>query len=137
MEALDKQVYVTEDVLSRLGKLLGAKVTTEGEHLRELRRRIDLASVVSPENMPSSVITIGSRFQLKDLETGDVMTYTLVLPKRARLEQGYVSVLAPIGAQLLGAREGETITFKTPMSARRLRIEFVYAPSLAPMTAPI
>lgn len=137
MEAAQSQVYLTEDILGRLSRLLGDSASSDNDYLRELRRRIDDAAVVSPENMPASVITIGSRFRLKDLDTGDTMTYTLVLPKRARLEQGYVSVLAPIGALLLGAREGDTITFKTPMSARRLRIEFVYAQAPAKLTAPI
>lgn len=137
MDTAQQNICITEDVLDRINRLLGAKTPTESEHLRELRRRIEDASVVSPENMPVDIVTIGSRFQLKDLETGDLMTYTLVLPKRARFEQGYVSVLVPIGAQLLGAREGETITFKTPVSTRRLRIELVYAPSQAPMTTPI
>ncbi len=137
MEASNNKIRITEDLIDRLNRLLGPKSATERDHLRELRRRIEDATVVSPENMPPDVVTIGSRFQLKDLETGDLMTYTLVLPKRARIEQGFVSVLAPIGAQLLGAREGETITFSTPVSTRRLRIELVYAPSPSPMTAPI
>lgn len=137
MEAALSQVYLTEDVLARLSRLVGDRVSADNDHLSELRRRIEDAAVVSPENMPRGVITIGSRFQLKDLDTGDTTACTLVLPKRARIEQGYVSVLAPIGAQLLGAREGDTITFTTPMSTRRLRVELVYAPAAANLTAPI
>lgn len=134
MEAVDKQIYLTEQARDRLSDLLGSGRASNSK-LETLRKRVQLATIVSPENMPGGRITIGSRFRLKDLDTGDIMEYALVLPKRAKLEQGYVSVLAPIGAQLLGAKESDVITFKTPMSTRRLRIEHVYMQAAAPLTA--
>jgi regulator of nucleoside diphosphate kinase len=49
-----------------------------------------------------------------------------VLPEDADVEQGKVSVLAPVGAALLGLETGQAIDWKFPAGEiRRLRVEEV------------
>ena len=46
--------------------------------------------------------------------------------------QGKPSVLAPMGAALLGAREGQVVIFKTPGGVRSLKVvKIVYQPETA------
>jgi regulator of nucleoside diphosphate kinase len=57
---------------------------------------------------------------------------TIVLPWEADPQSGCVSVLAPLGTALLGARIGETVTWSTGGTDRRLRIEeLLYQPEAA------
>ena len=44
---------------------------------------------------------------------------TLVFPEAADPEEGRISVLAPLGAALLGCRVGETVEFRVPGGAAR------------------
>jgi regulator of nucleoside diphosphate kinase len=37
------------------------------------------------------------RAELVDLETNEVMQFTLVLPRDAKIDEGKISVLAPLG----------------------------------------
>ena len=85
-----------------------------------------------PEAVPPHVVTLGSRVRLRDLDTGDVGEYTLVLPGRADFRAGRVSVLAPVGTALLGQQEDDVVEWVVPAGRKRFRIEAVmYQPERA------
>jgi len=88
----------------------------------ELRR----AEIVTPEAIPSDVITMNSRAELLDLETNEVMQFTLVLPRDAKIDEGKISVLAPLGTAMLGYRVGDEFEWHVPYGVRRLKVTNVY-----------
>ena len=88
----------------------------------ELRR----AEIVTPEAIPSDVITMNSRAELVDLETNEVMQFTLVLPRDAKIDEGKISVLAPLGTAMLGYRVGDEFEWHVPYGGRRLKVTNVY-----------
>ena len=51
--------------------------------------------------------------------------YRLVLPAQADYEKKRISVLAPVGAALLGYRTGDQVDWPVPGGVRSLRIEQV------------
>ncbi|HYJ04089.1 MAG TPA: GreA/GreB family elongation factor, partial [Chthoniobacterales bacterium] len=55
------------------------------------------AKIVGADEIPADVITMNSRAELLDLETGERMEFTLVFPMDANIEAGKISVLAPLG----------------------------------------
>jgi len=125
MEPRPRRIYITDPDRRRLLSLLPARGPLGGGPAGALRAGLETAAVVASEQLPPGVVTLGRGFRLRDLETEEEAEYTLVLPDLADLARGHISVLAPIGASLLGAQERETITFSTPLSTRRLRIEAV------------
>ena len=88
----------------------------------ELRR----AEIVAPEAIPSDVITMNSLAELVDLETNEVMQFTLVLPRDAKIDEGKISVLAPLGTAMLGYRVGDEFKWHVPYGVRRLKVTNVY-----------
>ena len=77
-----------------------------------------------------------SRVRVRDLADeaapAAAETYTLVYPDEANIPERKLSVLAPMGAALLGAREGQVVEFQTPGGARRLKVvKVVYQPETA------
>jgi regulator of nucleoside diphosphate kinase len=88
----------------------------------ELRR----AEIVTPEAIPSDVITMNSRAELVDLETNEIMQFTLVLPRDAKIDEGKISVLAPLGTAMLGYRVGDEFEWHVPYGVRRLKVANVY-----------
>lgn len=100
--------------------------------LGALERQLDSAVVVKSEEVPRDVVTMNSRVRVRDLATRETLDVTLVFPALTALEQGRVSVLAPMGLALLGAREGEVVEWLTPRGTRRARVErVVYQPEAA------
>src|SRR4029078_11716514 len=94
--------------------------------LRALEGELRSAEIVTPEAIPSDVITMNSRAELVDLETNEVMQFTLVLPRDAKIDEGKISVLAPFGTAMPGYRVGDEFEWPVPYGVRRLKVTNVY-----------
>jgi len=102
------------------------------DDMRGLQAELEHARLVVPAEVPSDVITMNSKARLRDLETDEVVTYTLVFPDQANIEQGKISVVAPVGTAMLGHRVGDEFEWAVPAGAVRLRVEEVlYQPEAA------
>ncbi len=101
-------------------------------HLSDLGEELERGEIVESRVMPPNVITMNSRFRLKDVENGEIHTFTLVYPEEANVDEGKISVLAPVGTAMLGYRVGDTVEWQTPGGLRKLRIEeLLYQPEAA------
>lgn len=94
--------------------------------LSALEGELKRAEIVEPEEIPSDVITMNSRAELLDIESKERMQFTLVLPRDARIEEGKISVLAPLGTAMLGYRVGDDFQWHVPYGVRRLKVTNVY-----------
>jgi regulator of nucleoside diphosphate kinase len=91
-----------------------------------LQRELERAIVVSSEAVPPDVVTMNSRVVYVDETTGERRSVRIVYPAEADASEGRVSVLAPVGAVLLGLSIGQAIDCGFPDgSNRRLRVEDV------------
>ena len=123
-----RTIYINEFDMERLRKLLeDAKVLNRhgNEYLENLEKELSRAQVVAPTEVPADVVTMNSTVSLRDLDTQEEMTVTLVFPKDADMSQSKVSVLAPIGTAMLGYRIRDTFTWNVPDGERRLQVEKV------------
>jgi regulator of nucleoside diphosphate kinase len=93
--------------------------------LMALAGELGRAKVVPRAEIPPDVVAMGSTVRLRDLETGEDETYTLVYPEQADIRENTISVLAPVGTALLGYRAGDTVEWPVPSGIRRFRIEEV------------
>jgi regulator of nucleoside diphosphate kinase len=100
--------------------------------LAGLRDELAHGMVVAPPNVPKSVVTMRSRVRVRDLETDESQTYTLVYPEEADIDEGKLSILAPLATALLGKRTGHVVEFDAPAGLRRLKVEkILYQPEAA------
>jgi regulator of nucleoside diphosphate kinase len=105
---------------------------THSALLAGLKSELQNRDVIAPICVPRGVVTMNSRVRLRDTARGQNETYTLVYPESADITQEKLSVLAPLGAALLGSRTGQTIQVKTPGGIRRLKVErILYQPEAA------
>lgn len=132
-------LYVTESDRATLFRLITSRqpANQDVKSLVDLKGELERAVVVRPEEVPASVVTLGSCVRLRDLDSGERGEYTLVLPGRADFRQGFVSVLAPVGTALLGQQEGDVVEWVVPAGRKRFRIEAVlYQPEAAGVKDP-
>ena len=104
---------VTELDFVRLHKL-GAHRMPAG-----LPDALDLAEQVPSPEVPPDVVTMYSQIEI--LEAGETAPrkLTLCYPGDAEPAQGFVSVLSPVGASLLGLRVGGRAHWHTPQGEPR------------------
>jgi regulator of nucleoside diphosphate kinase len=131
----DKPIQITELDLERLRTLIQDAQFTEyrgSESLVHLQEELDRAEIVAPEEVPEGVVTMNTTVVLLDIETGETETYTLVLPEKADLASGRISVLAPIGTAMLGYEVGDVFEWAVPAGTRHLKVErILYQPEAA------
>jgi regulator of nucleoside diphosphate kinase len=121
-----RQIIITESDRRSLEALLSsefAKVIGPPLRFDELRAELQRAQIVSPDEVPNDVVTMNSQVVLRDLDTDERETFTLVFPTEADIAEGRLSILAPIGTAILGERVGDEIRWRVPDGWRRLTIE--------------
>jgi regulator of nucleoside diphosphate kinase len=131
----ERVIYVTEFDMDRLRKLLqGTRLwsSRDRQYQERLEEELDGAQVMPSDEIPRDVVTMNSRVKVKDLDSGKEIVLTLVFPSDADLEQGRVSIVAPIGTALLGYQVGDTVEWTVPARVRRLKVvEVLYQPEAA------
>jgi regulator of nucleoside diphosphate kinase len=101
-------------------------------NLHALAEELRRAVIVEPQHVPSDVITMNSRAEMFDLDTAEKVTFTLVFPSQANVDEEKISVLAPIGAGMLGYRVGDEFEWQVPSGIRRMRVTKIhYQPEAA------
>ncbi|PUW40682.1 nucleoside diphosphate kinase regulator, partial [Cronobacter sakazakii] len=98
-----------------------------------LNDELDRARMVSPQAMPEDVVTMNSRVKFRDLASGETYERLLVYPQNAGSSPEALSVMAPVGAALLGLRVGDAIRWPLPDgSETHIEVlELLYQPEAA------
>ena len=123
-----RKIYITESDLRRLCNVVATELALDGgsnRHLAELIAELQRAEIVASDEVPDDVVTMNSTVVLRDLETDEVETYTLVYPNHADIARNRLSVLAPVGTAILGYHVGDVIRWRVPSGVRRLRVDEV------------
>ena len=129
----DRVIYITSKDRERLEVITGQMTEAKDRSdLLDLVDELNRAIVVPAEEIPADVITMNSRVRLLDLDKGSAAEYTLVYPAEADAAKGKISIVAPIGAAMIGYREGDEIEWDVPGGRRRFKVEAVlYQPEAA------
>ena len=106
-----EQIILSE---SDFGKLSALLKIARSEHSEFLEQELDRAAIVPDHELPADVVTMNSLVRYLDIESGDEASALLVYPHEANVEKGWVSVLAPLGAALIGLRSGQNIRWPLP-----------------------
>jgi regulator of nucleoside diphosphate kinase len=127
----EETVFTNAD-FDRLQAVLESPRSGPATGAAALRKELQRGKVVSAQEVPKGVVTMNSRVRVRHLDERVSKTYSVVYPADADIGRGKISVLAPIGAALLGARIGQVVEFTAPAGRRRLRVEKVlYQPEAA------
>ena len=93
----------------------------------QLEDEIARADVRAPGDIPADVVTMNSDVVCVDDSTGVEHRLRLVYPDAANAAGHHVSVLAPVGAALLGLAVGQSIDWPMP-GGRVARLRVVRVP---------
>lgn len=74
-----------------------------------LLEEINRAKIHPVNKIPADVVTMHARVEFVDEANGASRTVELVYPADADIAAGRVSIMTPVGAGLIGMREGQSI----------------------------
>lgn len=122
------QITINEQDWLRLEKMLSQVPLSP--YREWLETELDRAQVVPATAVKPGLVTMNSTVRYRDESTGKEKEVTLVYPDEADMQSGKVSVLAPVGAALIGLSVGQVIEWKMPDGRNKtLRVcEVLYQP---------
>jgi regulator of nucleoside diphosphate kinase len=129
-----KDIMITHTDFDRLRGLIDSPRyrRSYASSLAALKDELDRSRVVAPGDVPRGVVTMHSRVRVRDLESQERDTYTLVYPEEADINDGKLSILAPLGIAMLGTRAGQVLKCDAPAGPRQLKVEkILYQPEAA------
>ena len=100
---------LTELDFARLSTLYG----------RPLPEELGTAHLVPSREIAPDIVTMYSQVELAYIDSGHRQKLTLCYPRDAEPALGFVSVLSPIGAALLGLRAGDMARWRLPQGEER------------------
>lgn len=93
---------ISELDAERLDMLLEQPAFADSDIAQALNEELDRAEILPSASIPSHVVTMNSRVRFRDLNTNEEHIRTLVYPAAVKDSQEPLSVMAPLGAALLG-----------------------------------
>ena len=127
-------IHITEQDQQKLRELIRDIPPHSGlrAELTQLIEELDRAVIVGPEEIPHDVVTMNSRIDVEDIDTGEMLSLSLVYPADANLEERKISIFSPIGTAVIGYRIGDVIEWSVPSGIRKLKIKDIqYQPEAA------
>ncbi len=79
-------------------------------------------SKIDVDEIPHDRVGFGTKLEVKNLDTGDAVTYTIVSGDYMDLEQGHISMASPLGRAFLGCERGAEVEVELPAGVRRFEI---------------
>ncbi len=126
---MNHTILLTHDDRRRLGAVL-ENIHADGTERRDYPHSLEAvlkdAQGIDPTELPQDMVTMNATVELRDLDTEERETYTVVYPERADISRNRISVLAPIGTAVLGCRVGDVVEVRVPSGRRRIRVEDIH-----------
>jgi len=87
-----------------------------------LRKRLSDLSMIDITRLPTDRVGYGSTVLLYDVDTGEEVTYKLVMAEDADVALKRISTSSPVARGLMGRSEGDEVEITTPAGKRRFEV---------------
>jgi len=108
---MHSRVYTKFDCerINDLSVNFNAKDPVEEKNFNILLSQISRAKPVDQKKIKPNIVTINSRFVLRNLGNGEKNEYSLVFPREADVKRNRISILSDLGSQILGSSIGSVV----------------------------
>ncbi|MGV3345032.1 nucleoside diphosphate kinase regulator [Enterobacteriaceae bacterium LUAb1] len=107
-------IIINELDAERLDNLLEKQEYARLPVAQVLNQELDRATILKPAEIPDNIVTMNSEVEFRNLDTGETWTRKLVYPDQLTDSSTQISIMAPLGAALLGLKTGGSITWQLP-----------------------
>ncbi|MCK5595228.1 transcription elongation factor GreA [bacterium] len=90
--------------------------------IAELEGKLSNGQIIDYEDIPTDRVLIGAIVELKNLDSGEKIQYTLVSELEADFSDGKISISSPVAQSLLGHKENETVEINVPAGILRYKV---------------
>ncbi len=97
--------------------------------IAELETKLASSRIISPDSVNLDKVSIGTKVDLEDLDSGNKFSYTILSDEEADFDKSQIGVNSPIAQGLLGKEKGQTVSIDVPRGTIRYKIITISLPS--------
>lgn len=86
--------------------------------IKDLEDKLARAEIIDPSTLSGTRVAFGATVGLLNVSTDEEVTYRIVGPDEADLNQGTISVTSPLARALIGREEGDEVKVRMPAGER-------------------
>lgn len=90
--------------------------------ITEIETMLQYVKVLDQDDLSVDTIGVGSKVKIKDVEMDEMLDYQIVGFAQANPDENLISDESPLGAALLGHKEGETVEVEAPIGMLNFEI---------------
>ena len=90
--------------------------------IKDLEDKLSRAEIIDPARLSGNRVRFGATVSLSNVETSETSTYQIVGADEASIEEGTISVSAPLARALIGKETGDEISVTLPGGRRTYEI---------------
>lgn len=87
-----------------------------------LEKTLRHARVIDTQELPDNVVSLGSKVTVRDVDSGEELTYEIVGSLEADPAEMKISAQSPVGKALLGREAGSLVEIQVPDGTLRYQI---------------
>ena len=93
--------------------------------IKDLEDKLARVEIIDPTKLSGSKVRFGATVSLSNVETSESSTYQIVGADEANIDEGTISVSAPLARALIGKEAGDEVTVNLPGGRRTYEITSV------------
>ncbi len=78
-----------------------------------IKNRLNAAQAVTAEDFPNDVSRLYDRITLRNIQSRQNLEFKIVPPSESNDWLGRISAISPLGVQLMGVKEGQSVEWQT------------------------
>lgn len=102
--------------------LLKSKNDSNAKEARLLSQELDRAIISEESILDNSIIRINSHVTIEDLKSNKEIKVQIVLPSLANVQEGKISILAPLSVAIIGFKKNDQVDWELPAGIKTLKI---------------
>jgi regulator of nucleoside diphosphate kinase len=125
MQKINNQLVLRLDDYKLLTSYLNnwnGNTPVERKSAQELQAELKRAKLVDKDEFPADAVRLNSKVKIKAEGREGIMELMLVMPDKADMKARKVSVVAPVGAALIGFRQGQQVSWEVPAGIKTFTI---------------
>jgi transcription elongation factor GreA len=90
--------------------------------IKDLEDKLARCEVIDPARLTGTRIRFGATVSLSNVETDERVTYQIVGADEANIDEGTISISAPLARALIGKEAGDEVTVNLPVGKRTYEV---------------
>jgi transcription elongation factor GreA len=86
--------------------------------IKDIEDKLARAEVIDPAKLGGNKISFGATVELSNIDTSESTTYQIVGSEEADVNEGLISISAPLARALIGRQIGDEVRIKLPAGER-------------------